>query len=125
MDRATPTTHGKEASHLENRGLCLLSLDGGGVRGLFTLYILKGLMDRLIQERTNVPPLKLCEVFDLIGGTITGGYVFCVNTDIANMGRLIAIMLGRLEMDVEECIAAYTRLMETVFESKSSRLPAS
>jgi hypothetical protein len=34
-------------------------------------------------------------------------------------------MLGRLEMDVEECIAAYTGLMKTIFEKKSSRIPAS
>lgn len=35
--------------------------------------------------------------------------------------RLIAIMLGRLEMDVDECIAAYTKLMKTVFEKQSSQ----
>jgi hypothetical protein len=34
-------------------------------------------------------------------------------------------MLGRLEMDVDECITAYTGLMKTVFERKSSRFPAS
>ena len=34
-------------------------------------------------------------------------------------------MLGRLEMDVDECIAAYTRLMKTVFETKKSWFPAS
>jgi hypothetical protein len=34
-------------------------------------------------------------------------------------------MLGRLEMDVDECITAYTELMKTVFEKKSSRFPAS
>jgi hypothetical protein len=34
-------------------------------------------------------------------------------------------MLGRLEMDVDECIAAYTGLMKTVFETKSSWFPAS
>lgn len=32
-------------------------------------------------------------------------------------------MLGRLEMDVDECIEAYTELMKTVFSGKSSRLP--
>lgn len=37
-------------------------------------------------------------------------------------GRLIAIMLGRLEMDVDECIAAYKTLMKTVFEKKRSLL---
>lgn len=32
-------------------------------------------------------------------------------------------MLGRLEMTVEACIAAYLELMKTVFEKKSRRLP--
>jgi patatin-like phospholipase/acyl hydrolase len=75
MEQATSTKHGGEPNPLDATGLCLLSLDGGGVRGLSTLYILKGLMDRLNQGRTSLPPLKPCEVFDLIGGTSTGGYV--------------------------------------------------
>ena len=56
--------------------LIKLSLDGGGVRGLSTLYTLKGLMARLNHERQakNLPPVKPCKVFDLIGGTSTGGY---------------------------------------------------
>lgn len=32
-------------------------------------------------------------------------------------------MLGRLEMDVDECIVAYKALMEAVFEKKQSFLP--
>ena len=32
-------------------------------------------------------------------------------------------MLGRLEMDVDECIAAYSDLAETVFGQKRSSLP--
>lgn len=68
------TVHGEEPNPLDSTGLCLLSLDGGGVRGLSTLYILKGLMDRLNQKRPNgAPKKKPCEVFDLIGGTSTGG----------------------------------------------------
>jgi len=70
---------------------------------------MKGLIDRLNQKRENLPPVKPCEVFDLIDGTSTGG--------------LIAIMLGRLQMDVDECITAYTGLMKTVFEKKRLRLP--
>lgn len=60
---------------LDSTGLCLLSLDGGGVRGLSTLYILKSIMDRLNNERNTagLPSVKPCEVFDLIGGTSTGG----------------------------------------------------
>lgn len=60
-------------------GLWLLSFDGGGVRGLSTLYILRNIMARLNQARKEMePPLpavKPCDVFDLIGGTSTGGFV--------------------------------------------------
>jgi hypothetical protein len=34
-------------------------------------------------------------------------------------------MLGRLEMDVDACIAAYSALMKAVFEEPSSSLPVS
>jgi hypothetical protein len=34
-------------------------------------------------------------------------------------------MLGRLEMDVDACIAAYSELMKAVFEEPSSWLPVS
>ena len=76
MEQVTTAKHGGEANILDETGLCLLSLDGGGVRGLSSLYILKSIMDRLNHARKqagNLPPVKPCEVFDLIGGTSTGG----------------------------------------------------
>ena len=51
--------------------LRLLALDGGGVRGLSTLQILKQLMDTIDPES----PPKPCDYFDMIGGTSTGGLV--------------------------------------------------
>jgi patatin-like phospholipase/acyl hydrolase len=60
---------------LDTIGLCLLSLDGGGVRGLSTLYILRDIMLQLSLERGSQTILRPCNVFDLIGGTSTGGYV--------------------------------------------------
>ena len=64
---------------LESDGLCLLSIDGGGVRGLASLCILKYVMDRLNNVRResgdDLTPLKPCDIFDMIGGTSTGGYV--------------------------------------------------
>ncbi|CAN9472976.1 unnamed protein product [Alternaria alternata] len=112
MEQVRATQHGGQSNPLDDTGLCLLSLDGGGVRGLSTLYILKSLMSKLAHERYGNaagthPPVKPCEVFDLIGGTSTGG--------------LIAIMLGRLEMTVDECISAYRELIKAVFEEKDSR----
>jgi patatin-like phospholipase/acyl hydrolase len=62
----------------------ILSLDGGGVRGLSSLLILRSVMEE-IARRSNLPNTpKPCEYFDMIGGSNTGG--------------LIAIMLGLLGM---------------------------
>jgi patatin-like phospholipase/acyl hydrolase len=61
-------SHGGSAP--PQRKLCLLSLDGGGVRGLSSLCILEELMRKVDPEN----PPKPCEYFDLIGGTSTGGY---------------------------------------------------
>lgn len=60
---------------LNQDGLCVLSLDGGGVRGLSTLLIVKALMAKVNAERKKdgQPYVKPCELFDLIGGTSTGG----------------------------------------------------
>lgn len=44
-------------------------VDGGGVRGLSSLLILKQLMKRVNPE----DPPKPSDYFDLIGGTSTGG----------------------------------------------------
>jgi len=62
----------------------ILSLDGGGIRGLSSLLILRTIMERIkLANRLSQTP-KPCDYFDLIGGTSTGG--------------LIAIMLGRLRL---------------------------
>ncbi|KAI7762647.1 hypothetical protein LZL87_008993 [Fusarium oxysporum] len=59
------------------------------------------------REKLGQSPQKPADIFDLIGGTSTGG--------------LIAIMLGRLQMDVDECISAYNDLIKVVF-SKEARV---
>ncbi|KAI1745266.1 hypothetical protein F4680DRAFT_401598 [Xylaria scruposa] len=83
--------------------LRLLSLDGGGVRGLSSLIILQQLMATIDRDH----PPKPCDYFDLIGGTSTGG--------------IIAIMLGRLRMTIEECIDAYVSLSDGVFQKRKHR----
>ena len=51
----------------------------------------------------------------------------CGSTDATHneMDRLIAIMLGRLRMDVDECISAYNKLIATVFDKKLHQSPDS
>ena len=69
------STKTSEGPPLDEAGLCLLSLDGGGVRALSTLLILKRLMDRTntVRKELGLNPVKPWELFDLIGGTGTGG----------------------------------------------------
>jgi hypothetical protein len=85
------------------------------------------MLEQLMRALNEESPPSPCEVFDLIGGTSTGGYViyselftYC-STNV--LFRLIAIMLGRLEMDVTSCIDAYLRISKDVFQfKKRSRL---
>lgn len=52
----------------------ILALDGGGIRGALTLGFLERI-ESILRERHNNPDLRLCEYFDLIGGTSTGGII--------------------------------------------------
>lgn len=71
------------------------------------LIILKDLMHRAYVETEGEAPKreppKPCEYFDLIAGTGTGG--------------LIAIMLGRLRLDLDTCMDVYVRMTRKVFET--------
>ncbi len=72
------------------------------------LIVLQELMYRTYVEvkgeaprREQIP--KPCEYFDLIGGTGSGG--------------LVALMLGRLRLDIETCKDVYVRMTQRVFET--------
>jgi len=52
----------------------LLSLDGGGVRGIVTLQFLKRI-EALLRERRGDPDYVLADYFDLIAGTSTGAII--------------------------------------------------
>lgn len=72
------------------------------------LILLQELMHRVYVEAEGKPPRreqipKPCDYFDLIAGTGTGG--------------LIALMLGRLRLDLETCKDVYVRMTRRVFET--------
>ena len=116
----------------------ILSLDGGGIRGYSALLILQELMNVIKKLEKSHPdgaaessyhplpwnPLYAtdsrtgvqadpgsqyvesakwlpCHYFDYIAGTSTGG--------------LIGIMLGRLRMNIDDCVSEYERLGGKVF----------
>ncbi len=52
----------------------ILSLDGGGIRGILTLEYLDRI-EGILRVRTGRPDLVLSDYFDLIGGTSTGAII--------------------------------------------------
>ncbi|KEP48660.1 calcium-independent phospholipase A2-gamma [Rhizoctonia solani 123E] len=91
------------------KGLNILCIDGGGVRGLSSLIILQEFMRRVENSRSNgiVHPY---EYFDIIAGTGTGGISAC--------------MLGKLRMPVDKAIGQYARFVKDVFKDKKMSGPA-
>jgi hypothetical protein len=86
------------ARYKDGRPRRLLSLDGGGIRGLITLGILERL-EALLRQRTGK---SLSEYFDYIAGTSTGA--------------IIAAGLAR-GLSVAELVDFYTSCGEQMFES--------
>lgn len=52
----------------------ILALDGGGIRGALTLGFLEK-FEEIIREKEKDPNLRLCDYYDLIGGTSTGAII--------------------------------------------------
>jgi hypothetical protein len=52
----------------------ILSLDGGGIRGALTLGYLEKI-EALVRNKSKDPEARLCDYFDLIGGTSTGAII--------------------------------------------------
>ena len=55
----------------------ILSIDGGGIRGILPGQILVALEGKL-QEKSRKPEAKIADYFDLIAGTSTGGILTCL-----------------------------------------------
>jgi hypothetical protein len=81
----------------------ILSLDGGGIRGLISLQILKR-MEHLLRVATRNPRLRLADWFDFLGGTSTGA--------------IIAVCLA-LGMEVRQIEEFYCRCAREMFRRAS------
>src|SRR4051794_9379775 len=53
----------------------ILALDGGGLRGYLTLQFLRAIEDLLRKRSKTGDTFRLCDYFDLIGGTSTGSVI--------------------------------------------------
>lgn len=55
----------------------ILSIDGGGIRGIVPGQVLKALESK-IQQRSDNPKARLADYFDFFAGTSTGGILTCI-----------------------------------------------
>ncbi|KAJ8129286.1 hypothetical protein O1611_g4345 [Lasiodiplodia mahajangana] len=90
----------------EKKGV--LSIDGGGLTRIYiSLLLLRALMNEINKfeksgdASSNHHAIRPCDYFDYIGGSSTGG--------------LLAIMLGRLRMDVDSCIDEFEAISNKLF----------
>lgn len=83
----------------------ILALDGGGIRGLLTVQMLKRI-ESMIRERSGNDKMVLGDYFDLIGGTSTGAIIAS------------ALALG---WDVARIEKIYRELGDSIFESEFFR----
>lgn len=88
----------------KDNGLRILSIDRGGIRALSQLIILKELMNRLEVDLNLQETPLVCDYFDIIAGTGSGG--------------LIAVLLGRLCLTVDQAIEEFVGLYKSVFNDR-------
>ena len=83
----------------------ILALDGGGIRGILTVQLLKRI-EQILRDRSGDDSAVLADYFDLIGGTSTGAIIAS------------ALALG---WTVERIETLYLELGNSIFESSLFR----
>lgn len=86
------------------KGLRILSLDGGGTRGVLTVAYLKELFTKI--NANQAKPVNPFEAFDIICGTSTGG--------------IIAMLLGGQCRTLDDAEVLYDEFIEKIFASRSN-----
>jgi patatin-like phospholipase/acyl hydrolase len=92
--------------------VAILSIDGGGIRGILPGVIL-AYLERQLQEKTNNPEARLSDYFDLLAGTSTGGILTCLyvtpNAD------------GRPKFSAQDAVDLYLMHGEDIFSIPLAR----
>lgn len=83
----------------------ILSLDGGGIRGIITCVILKYIEEQL--QKLDNPNAKIGDYFDLIAGTSTGGILASI--------LLFPDNDNKAKYSVETALDLYAKKGETIF----------
>ncbi|WP_445241336.1 patatin-like phospholipase family protein [Microcoleus vaginatus] len=55
----------------------ILSIDGGGIRGIIPAQVVVSI-ESMLQQKSGNPEARIADYFDLIAGTSAGGILTCI-----------------------------------------------
>ena len=87
----------------------ILSIDGGGIRGIVPGQVLVALEAKL-QKGSGNPKARLADYFDFFAGTSTGGILTCLY--LCPSGENAA----KARYSAEEAVALYTAYGNAIFD---------
>ena len=83
----------------------ILSLDGGGMRGVVLLELLHALESKL-RERAGRKTTNLISLFDLVAGTSAGG--------------ILALGCAHRHLSLQQCSTVFSQLAEAAFGERQA-----
>lgn len=93
--------------NIKNRKIRLLSLDGGGIKGILSGQILVNI-EKMIQEITNNTNARIGDYFDIVSGTSTGGILACA--------YITPNEFNKPKYSAEEIVSLYLENGSTIFK---------
>lgn len=91
----------------EEKKVCILSIDGGGIRGILPGVILQRLEEKL-QDKSGNKEDRLADYFDMISGTSTGGILTCA--------YLMPDTKGKSKFSAQEAVNLYLDRGDEIFD---------
>ncbi len=87
----------------------ILSIDGGGIRGIMPGQILVALEEKL-QKKSGNPKARIADYFDLIAGTSTGGILACIYLCPSDADS------GKAKFSAKEAVDLYLENGDEIFD---------
>src|SRR3954463_2427276 len=93
----------------------VLSIDGGGIRGIIPGQILVNL-ERYLQAQSGNTALRIADCFDLIAGTSTGGILTCLYLLPDSVGPRPAGTKPRPRFSAKDAVDLYLNYGDDIFQ---------
>ena len=114
MVKSRRKTTSRKATTREKSGPTrILSIDGGGIRGVIPGQILV-VLEQKLQSKTGNPNARIADFFDLIAGTSTGGILTCLYLAPEEPTGILA---SKPRFSAQEAVELYLERGDDVFDA--------